>query len=296
MEILEAILKYFNIDKAKIDCLQAYFDNNKTLVLIVSSILTIILLRFLGKELLLILIPIAISSVIANFFRNKDKEEAQSIRDRDKEDTDARNLRAELREYFLTNIKPTIDEIVDIQNFKEYAHLEDKDGNPIDIKTLEKNCLNRLKLITKLQKTSMPLVNFATNISHKEYKKRFFNYQYIVGYILKLYQNLIYPQIINIQESFLSQKISSEKKTELIICIGTYIVNVECFLEEVELMLFNYNFDNDDSVFKKHMDVLDKAILNTKLDNAKDFLFNREELEKSLKLFEEYNNKTIETK
>ena len=58
------------------------------------------------------------------------------------------------------------------------------------------------------------------------------------------------------------------------------------FLTQSELILFNYKFDKDAFIFQKHIDILDKVVLETGLDNAKDFLFNREELEKILESLE----------
>ena len=285
MEILEAILKYFNIDKAKIDCLQAYFDNNKTLVLIVSSILTIILLRFLGKELLLILIPIAISSVIANFFRNKDKEEAQSIRDRDKEDTDARNLRAELREYFLTNCKPIINEKVKglYQKRTKYVNLVNKKYTPKDMEKLQEHFICQLDLVYEIHAKFVLLPVFIKNISHKKYIKRFYSYVYIVQHILMLYDELISPQIMDSKVLYESETLNQKQKLEVLHFIIDLIQYIDLILAESELTLFNHNFDKDEIIFQNHMDFLDKAVLDTGLDPSEQFRCSREELEKILK-------------
>ena len=303
MEILEAILKYFNIDKAKIDCLQAYFDNNKTLVLIVSSILTIILLRFLGKELLLILIPIAISSVIANFFRKKDKEEAQSIRDRDKEDNDARNLRAELREYFLTNCKPIIDEIVDDtiddqckkKGDNEYFELtqpEDENSEPLELSKLHDYFEYYSEHIFNLTQIFSSLITVVGNIPHTQYEKRFSNYKYMIDHITKLYKKLLYPKTTKLKTLYFSQKLTQEQKIDQTTKIGNLVDLVDCFFTGLELLLFNRDFDNDKIIFQNYIDTLDKAVLDTGLDNAEDFLFNREALEE---LLESCENKTTET-
>ena len=112
MEIVEAILAFFK-------------KNNTAVINIIFPFIAIVLIfRDFSKELMLVVVPILISFVVTRLFsdrdkkeaqsiRNRDKEEAQFFRNKDKEDNDARNLRAELREYFLTNCKPIIDEIVD---------------------------------------------------------------------------------------------------------------------------------------------------------------------------------------
>ena len=285
MEIVEAILAFFK-------------KNNTAVINIVFPFIAIVLIfRDFSKELMLVLvpvfIPIAISFYVTRVFRNKDKEEAQSIRDRDKEDNDARNLRTELREYFLTNCKPTIDEIVDGKKMKGYLHLKDKDDNSIDIETLKEIFENHRDLFFMLPKKIIPLSRFTSNISHKEYKRRFYSYQYIINHIKTSYIELIHLPIINIQTSYLLNKMSSDQKDTQLIQINCLIIYIDCFLEESELILFNYKFDKDDAIFKKHMDVLDKAILDTGLANAKDFLFNREALEE---LLESLENETTETK
>jgi hypothetical protein len=55
-------------------------------------------------------------------------------------------------------------------------------------------------------------------------------------------------------------------------------------LSESELILFNNKFDKDDTIFQETIDELNKDILDTGLDNAKDFLFNREEMDKNSRI------------
>ena len=225
---------------------------------------------FETRELILILIPIAISFVITRFFRNKDKE-----------DNDTRNLRAELREYFLTNIKPIIDEIIKAndQKLKSYIHSEDSNSTTI-IKLKEYFKIQKV-LIFELPRKFIPLLNFAVDISHKKYEKRFENYYYNISHILILYNKFIGPQILSLDSTLPKQL---EDARNLIEKIDSLIACITFILTESELILFNYNFDNDKVIFQKYANDLNDFILDTGLDNAKDFLFDREKLEKTFKI------------
>ena len=208
-----------------------------------------------------IMLPILITFFITWFFRNKDKK-----------DNNARNIRAELREYFLTNCKPVINEILEDQNqtYRKHIYLIDKHNE----------LLNKDNdFMPKLLQSLLPLIAFTKNLSNKEYEKRFHNYYYMTYHILTLYGELIKPHIMNFQVIHASKKVSSDQKDSLLIKIIALTTHVDCILAESELILFNYNFDNDDAIFQKYIDGLNKAILDTGLDNAKDFLCNREELE-----------------
>ncbi len=236
MEILEAILKYFT-------------DNSATLINI--------------------MLPILISFFVTMFFRKKDKK-----------DNDARNLRAELREYFLTNCKPVIDDIVDDSNqkFRKYVYLIDKNDEPLNkedrtlsIIELQKYFKNHLTLTFKLPQKFTSLPEFAKNLSHKKYEKRFNNYFYIISHIAILYSELIYFQIMN----------PCGQKESLIKSLASLIIKIDLILEESELILFNNKFNKDRMIFQNYIDTLDKAVLDTGLDNAKDFLFNREKFKKT---------------
>ena len=60
--------------------------------------------------------------------------------------------------------------------------------------------------------------------------------------------------------------------------------SIDLFFTESELILFNNKFDKDDTIFQETIDELNKDILDTGLDNAKDFLFNREEMDKNSRI------------
>ena len=301
MEIVEAILTFFK-------------KNNKAVIIVIFVLLTIAgLLKIGNKELILMLIPIAISFVVTMFFRScdkkdnqlireRDKKEAQSIRDRDKEDNDARNLRAELREYFLTNCKPIIDEIVKEAYHKrtKYIDLIDKNDEPLNKKDgalsiieLQKYFIYQLNLVSEMQTKVIPLLTFIEKTSHKEYEQRFNNYYYISQHILMLYDELIKPQILDSKALYESTTLNQKEKEKALRVIVVLIDNIDFILAESELTLFNHRFDNDKIIFQKHIKILDDCVLKTGLDNTKDFLFDREKFEQKL---QEYNNKTTKTK
>ena len=79
----------------------------------------------------------------------------------------------------------------------------------------------------------------------------------------------------------------SGQKESLIKSLASLIIKIDLILEESELILFNNKFNKDRMIFQNYIDTLDKAVLDTGLDNAKDFLFNREKFKK---------NKTTEIK
>ena len=243
----------------------------------------------LFKDILLILISITASAGITycmtSSFRNKDKKDTQFFRDRDKEGNDARNLRSELREYFLINCKPIIDEFLKDyeQIIRKYVHLMNKDDSSISVYELRKDFDDYQTLIFRLPLVYKPLLLFVKNLSHKEYGNRFNNYFYIINHIQKLYTKFISLRIVNIHSS---QILNWEEKEKQLLNMTHIIFQLNHFLAQSELILFNYKFDKDAFIFQKHIDILDKVVLETGLDNAKDFLFNREELEKILESLE----------
>ena len=212
-----------------------------------------------------IMLPILITFFITWFFRNKDKE-----------DNDARNLRAELREYFLTNCKPIIDSMVDdtIDDQGKNIVRKGKKGRYFELKELHDYFEYYSEHIFNLTQVLSSLINFLGNISHKKYEKRFLSYKYMIDCITKLYAELLHPKTKD------SQKLSDEQLKK----INKLTDSIDLFFTESELMLFNYNFDNDDAIFQETIDELNKDILDTGLDNAKDFLFNREEMEKNSRI------------
>ena len=248
---------------------------------------------FETKELILMLIPIAISFVVTMFFRNKDKEEAQSIRDRDKKDNDARNLRAELREYFLTNCKPIIDEIVSNQEQKirKLVHLRDTTSSPLDINTLQKLFKDHYSLTFDLTQKFVPLTNFANKISHKEYNTRFKKYFYIIDHLRIICNELVYPNILKEQKLYNSQE-SNLVQENLPVMITKLMVYIDFILAESELILFNHRFDDDEIIFQNHMDILNNCVLDTGFDPSEQFRCSREKMEQFIKP----GNKTTETK
>ena len=284
MEIVEAILAFFK-------------KNNTAVINIIFPFIAIVLIfRDFSKELMLVVVPILISFVVTRLFsdrdkkeaqsiRNRDKEEAQFFRNKDKEDNDARNLRTELREYFLINCKPIIDEIIEDSNqkYEKYVSLKDK-----EVETLEEIFKNHLVLIYKLSQKFTPLQSFVQKDSYREYAHRFDNYSYIIKYIIILYTYLIHPQMENLHSQSLNMK---QKK--LFSQISNLITIIDLIFLESELILFNYKFDDDGSIFDKQTCFLDEAILETGLDNAEDFLFDKEKIDRILKSLE---NKTTETK
>ena len=281
MEILEAILKYLKIDKAKIECLQTYYKKNKKLVIGVATIFVFLLLRYLGKELLLIFVPILVSFMITLLLRHWDKK-----------DNNARNIRAELREYFLTNIKPLLDEIVKetYQKRTKYIDLASTTHTPKDIEKLQEYFIYQLNLVREIHVKVIPLLTFTENISHKIYIKRFKIYIYITQHMLKLYDKLISPQILDSKELYESVTLNQKQKQDLLHVIVILIDNIDFILAESELTLFNFYFDKDDIVFEKHIEILNECVLNTGLDPNKKIMCSIEEFEKI------WNNKTIETK
>ena len=251
MEIVEAILKYFT-------------DNSATLINI--------------------MLPILITFFITWFFRNKDKK-----------DNDARNLRAELREYFLTNCKPIIDEIVDDQNHnhkvRKYVYLKDEDNNPLSVIELQKHFKDQYSSILNIPHKFTSLRRFVSEISHKEYIKRFDNYYYLVQHISMLYHKLIFLQIMNSKALYESVTLDKKQKEALLFKIMHLITQIDFILSESELILFNYNFDNDEIIFQRYIDILNTCVLNTGLDPNKECIYNREEFEKELlKMKKEFDN------
>ena len=233
-----------------------------------------------NKELTLIFVPIIVSvlfsSVITYFMTS-------SFRNKDKKDDNAKNFRAELREYFLTNCKPIINELLkgQEQNLKKRIFKQCATGEPM----VPEYFTDYIMLINKLFATFTPLISFVKNKSHRVYKNRFNNYFYIINYITILYKDFIFRQTMFAQVLPELNKYSFDKIMPLI----TYI---DYILAQSELILFNSDFDNDAFIFQNYIDTLDKAVLDTGLDNAEDFLFNREALEE---LLESCENKTTET-
>ena len=68
------------------------------------------------------------------------------------------------------------------------------------------------------------------------------------------------------------------QKESLIKSLASLIIKIDLILEESELILFNNKFNKDRMIFQNYIDTLDKAILDTGLDNAKEFLFDRKDL------------------
>lgn len=224
-----------------------------------------------NKELTLIFVPIIVSFMITLLLRCWDKK-----------DSNAKNLRAELREYFLTNIKPIIDGFIKDyeQIMRKYVHLMNKDDSECE---LRKDFEDHRTLIFRLPLAYKPLLLFVKNLSHKGYENRFNNYFYIINHIQKLYTKFISLQIVHIHSS---QTLNWEEKEKQLLNMTHIIFQLNHFLAQSELILFNYKFDRDDFIFQKHIDILDEVVLDTGVDNAKDFLFNREKLEKILESLE----------
>ena len=215
---------------------------------------------FETKDLILIFVPIIVSSVITYFMTS-------SFRNKDKKDDDVRNIRAELREYFLTNCKPIIDELLKDQDqqLKKNIFQQCATGEPM----VPEYFTDHIMLISKLLTTFTPLISFVKNKSRKIYIKRFKNYFYVIHYITTLYKNFIFRQVMFTHVLPKLDKYSFDKILPLI----TYI---DYILAQSELILFNSDFDDDDSVFEKYIFDLNNAVLNTRLDDAKDFLCDKD--------------------
>ena len=220
-----------------------------------------------------IMLPILITFFVTMFFRKKDKK-----------DNDARNLRAELREYFLTNIKPTINEIVKDQDqtYKKYVNLVDKKYAPRDIKKLQECFKHQFDLVCKMHEIVIPLFTFTEKTAHKEYEKRFKNYYNISIYIQILYEKLIFPQIMDSKVLYESKTLNQQQKKDLLHLIVNLIKNIDFILAESELTLFNHNFENDKINFEKQIEILNACVLNTGLDPNKKIVCSVEEFEKNL--------------
>ena len=231
---------------------------------------------FETRDIILIFVPIIVSFMITLLLRHWDKK-----------DNDARNLRAELREYFLTNCKPIINEIVKDQDqiYKKYVHLD----SSISVYELQKHFNDNLTLILKLIQKFVPLLVFTKNLSNREYEKRFINYFGMISHIQRLFVGLMHPQIMSFQdikskESSFNQKLISSN-------IAKLITIIDLILAESELVLFNYNFGKDISVFQEFINELDRVVLETRLDPDGKFIYNREAFEKELlKMKKEFDN------
>ena len=225
-----------------------------------------------------IMLPILITFFVTMFFRKKDKK-----------DNDARNLRAELREYFLTNCKPIIDEIVRANDQKFESYFRPTGENSKTIKNLQELFKTQKTLVFELPRKFILILGFVKNISHEEYKKRFENFYYMIYHITLLYNQFIGSQILSLDSTPPKQP---EELNKLIQKIDNLIFYITLILAQSELMLFNYNFDKDDAIFQESMDELNNAILDTGLDNAEEFLCDKEKMKQFIKP----GNKTTETK
>ena len=154
-----------------------------------------------------------------------------------------------------------------------------KDDSSISVYELRKDFDDYRTLIFRLPLVYKPLLLFVKNLSHKEYENRFSNYFYIINQIQKLYTNFISLQIVYIHSS---QTLNWEEKEKQLLNMTHIIFQLNHFLAQSELILFNNKFDKDDAIFQESMDDLNNAVLDTGLDPNKKIVCSVEEFEKNL--------------
>lgn len=166
-----------------------------------------------------------------------------------------------LREYFMTSVKPTICQILEDRSnrMRAYMNFIDHNNKTIDILKYHKKLHF---LITSLSTLLFPLVTVTRLEKTSCYHKRLISYHWLINYIIDIY----WETFPNVGIIALDQE--SRKK------YADFVTAVDLVLSSLELILFTPNCEDDKKKFKDDIEMIELKVKNLGLKDEENYLFN----------------------
>ena len=207
------------------------------------------------KDLVLVFIPIIFGLLLRSWDHNRQANK-ESLNN--------------LREYFMTSVKPTICQILEdgSNRMKAYIYLKDSQDKQIDILKYHEKLYF---LITSLSTLLFPLVTVTRLEKTSCYHKRFISYHWLVNYIIDIYWKT-FPNV-----SIIGLDQESRKK------YADFVTAVDLVLSSLELILFTPNCEDDKKKFKDDIEMIELKVKNLGLKDEEKYLFNWKDYDSKMK-------------
>lgn len=191
----------------------------------------------------------------------------------------AKDLRDELREYFLTNCTPFITTVTkDIAyKYKIYVKRVDENDNPGSDDHIKSYYFEHCTNVRTLYNSIAPLTSYCFHIRHKAYWLRFALYGALLGHCLKLYTDSLHRYL-----AYPAQPPPDPKERITKVC--DVLVYIDELLRQLEFALFINEFDDDKSLFHIIVEELNQTIREAEVFSAEE-LFNVYKCEADMEIF-----------